>query len=77
MLKPPGTKHLKLISDEPLSNFGFKFKLRRYTLASSSIKDVGVESGRVIRTATLIIVLFTVGSGRYCSCSPPHRTTRE
>jgi len=30
-LKPPGTKRLKLQYDEPLSNFAFKFKLRRYT----------------------------------------------
>ena len=30
-LKPPGIKRLKLKSDEPLSVFGFKFNLRRYT----------------------------------------------
>jgi len=30
-LKPPGTKILKLKHDEPLSNFAFNFKLRRYT----------------------------------------------
>jgi hypothetical protein len=30
MLKVSGTKHLKLICDEPLSKFAFKFKLRRY-----------------------------------------------
>jgi hypothetical protein len=34
MLKPPGTKRLKLEYDGLLSNFGFKFSLRRY------IKDV-------------------------------------
>jgi hypothetical protein len=28
--KLPGTKRLKLKRDEPLSNFAFKFKLRRY-----------------------------------------------
>ena len=32
-LKAPGTERLKLKSDEPLSNFAFKFNLRRYTLA--------------------------------------------
>jgi hypothetical protein len=32
-LKPPGTKHLKLKCDEPLSNFAFKFNLRRHILA--------------------------------------------
>ena len=30
-LKAPGTKRLKLKSDELLSNFAFKFNLRRYT----------------------------------------------
>jgi len=30
-LKAPGTKRLKLKHDEPLSNFAFKFNLRRYT----------------------------------------------
>ena len=29
-LKPPGTKRLKLEYDGLLSNFGFKFSLRRY-----------------------------------------------
>jgi len=30
-LKPPGTKRLKLAYDGLLSNFAFKFNLRRYT----------------------------------------------
>ena len=30
MLKPPGTKHLKLKCDGLLSSFAFKFNLRRY-----------------------------------------------
>ena len=30
-LKAPGTQHLKLKCDEPLSNFGFNFNLRSYT----------------------------------------------
>jgi len=30
MLKPPGTKRLKLKYDELLSNVAFKFNLRRY-----------------------------------------------
>ena len=29
-LKAPGTKRLKLKYDEPVSNFAFKFNLRRY-----------------------------------------------
>jgi hypothetical protein len=28
----PGTKRLKLACDEPLSNFAFKFSLRRYSM---------------------------------------------
>jgi hypothetical protein len=31
ILKAPGTKCLTLKYDEPLSNFGFRFNLRRYT----------------------------------------------
>jgi len=31
MLKPPGTKRLKLNHNKVLSNFAFKFNLRRYT----------------------------------------------
>jgi hypothetical protein len=34
-LKAPGTKRLKLKCDDLLLNFGFKFKLRRYTLATT------------------------------------------
>jgi hypothetical protein len=32
MLKPPGTKHLKLNCYITLSSFAFKFNLRRYSL---------------------------------------------
>ena len=31
-LKAPGTKRLNLKNDEPLSNFGFKFNLRPYSM---------------------------------------------
>jgi len=34
VLKAHGTKRLKLKYDGPLSNFGFKFNLRRYTGAA-------------------------------------------
>jgi hypothetical protein len=33
-LKAPETKRLKLKYDDPLSNFGFKFNLRRYLMAT-------------------------------------------
>jgi len=32
VLKPPGTKRLKLKHDEPLSNFAFNFNVQRYTV---------------------------------------------
>jgi hypothetical protein len=37
-LKALGTKRLKLKCDEPLSNFAFKFNLRRYTLEGTSVQ---------------------------------------
>jgi hypothetical protein len=33
-LKLPGSKHLKLKYDKPLSNFAFTFNLRRYSMAT-------------------------------------------
>jgi hypothetical protein len=38
-LKPPGTKRLKLEYDGLLSNFGFKFNLRRYTVDTVWLHD--------------------------------------
>jgi len=38
-LKAPGTKRLKLKHDGPLSNFAFKFNLRRY----SKVDEQGFE----------------------------------
>jgi len=40
MLKAPGIKLLKLKYDKPLSNFAFKFNLRRYSEASVSLSQV-------------------------------------
>jgi hypothetical protein len=40
-LKAPGNKLLRLKYDKPLSNFAFKFNLRRY------IKDLDVGSNRL------------------------------
>ena len=36
-LKAPGIKRLKLKYDEPLSNFAFKFNLRRYSAAAGAL----------------------------------------
>jgi hypothetical protein len=43
MLKPPGIKRLKLESDEPLSTFGFKIDLRRYTTAQALELAAGLK----------------------------------
>ena len=37
-LKPPGTERLKLDHEELLSNFGFKFNLRRYTTVRTDME---------------------------------------
>jgi len=37
-LKPPGTESLKLKCDDLLSNFAFKFNMRRYIKASPTPK---------------------------------------
>jgi len=39
MLKPPGTKHLKLKCDELLSSFAFKFNLRRCTVVCNTPEE--------------------------------------
>jgi hypothetical protein len=39
-LKPPGAKRLKLKCDIPLSNFGFKFNLRRYSMGAAKTRII-------------------------------------
>ena len=51
-LKPPGTKPLILKCDGLLSNFGFKFKLRRYTPACPPTRSTSAPSSTSARTAT-------------------------
>ena len=49
MLKPPGTKHLKLKCDELLSRFAFKFILCRYTtdlFPRDKVSDADLKVGR-------------------------------
>ena len=48
-LKAPGTKRLKLKYDGPLSNFAFKFKLRRYIMAESTLEWLCDCSRTVVR----------------------------
>ena len=51
-LKAPGTKRLKLECDKPLSNFAFKFNLRRYTKISPHKPLIKVRSW-IIRCLTI------------------------
>ena len=48
-LKLPGTKRLKLKCDTPLSDFAFRFQLRRYTLAG--LADPKKEEARLGKQA--------------------------
>jgi len=41
ILKPPGTKRLKLKYDKLLSNVAFNFNLRRYTVAQKEARETG------------------------------------
>jgi hypothetical protein len=49
-LTAPGTKRLKLECDEPLSNFAFNFKLRRYTTGFDRWKKIYGETDDVNKT---------------------------
>jgi len=55
MLKPPGTKHLKLKCDILLSTFAFKSNLRRYT---------AVHDMLVMAFGLLLVGIFTWQGGR-------------
>jgi hypothetical protein len=46
-LKAPGTKRLKLDYDEPLSEFAFKFNLRRYNTVVHVHPSLGLAAGGV------------------------------
>jgi hypothetical protein len=50
-LKPPGIKRLYSRYDELLSNFAFKFNLRRYTLVQIMDKD----DAAVVEGATMVL----------------------
>jgi hypothetical protein len=51
VLKPPGTKGLNAKHDKLLSNFGFNFNLRRYTMGA-------VVAGPNTDTRRLLFALF-------------------
>ena len=52
--KAPGTEHLKLKCDEPLSNFAFNFNLRRYMKANGkcalTVTAPGFKAGAYTRS---------------------------
>jgi len=75
-LKAPGTKRLELIYDGPLSNFAFKFNLRRYTTELFPVDGetcwfaaeqfmTGHTAGGVLRTSTRPTVNIEPGP-RFC-----------
>ena len=69
VLKAPGTKRLKLKCDESLSNFAFKFNLRRYN-AGPLVGDIVMwATGRVPNTDRPDLGLTDVGRGLHSSTS--------
>jgi len=59
-------QRLKLICDEPLSNFAFNFNLRRYSVAALRIDLAHVNTRTVLLTER-------VGASQQCSPRhPPH-----
>jgi hypothetical protein len=62
-LKAPGTKRLKLKYDEPLSNFAFKFNLRRYIKVMD--ESFGIVKGIMTTTHS-----YTGGARRHCAPHP-------
>jgi len=62
MLKPPGTKRLKLKYDESPSNFAFKFNLRRY----NQVTPRAMAKGRFVEIPALR------GSGQGLTLLPYH-----
>jgi hypothetical protein len=63
-LKAPGTKRLKLNYDELLSNFAFKFNLRRYDVGGAQVPAAAHDP----RAAAQGGLLRTSMAGAY---SPP------
>ena len=66
-LKLPGTKRLKLNWDEPLSNFAFKFNLRRHTTAALVRLRLGVTADRLRAVPVGRSFTVDVGPARHYS----------
>jgi hypothetical protein len=66
-LKAPGIKRLKLICNDPLSNFAFKFNLRHYTMALAIQSKMSEVLGRGSHSSTfrLNVSAFCGSGGRF------------
>ena len=69
-LKPPGTKHLKLKCDILLSDFAFKFNLRRYSKVTFRLLNKkwgaiygGAKAGRCMLTVSKPVLKFESAYG--------------
>ena len=63
VLKAPGTEHLILKYDQPLSNFAFKFNMRRY-MEGDTQKDVDAAADMIER---LLVPVDEAGPARHPS----------
>jgi len=63
ILKPPGTKRLKLTCDGPLSFFAFKFILRRYNAAPRP-RLLRLPQGRAVQVDPIKPTLIAPGTKR-------------
>jgi hypothetical protein len=73
-VKPPGTKRLILYCDKAVSNFGFKFNLRRYTKTRSKValcpgNTLGLGKDGIGQGLTLI--LFSAQSESFLTQNTP------
>jgi len=70
-LKAPGTGRLKLMYENLLSNFAFKFNLRRYISALRFLtSSMGVGVDFVIGTTKIVSAISLVGRCRLTVSNP-------
>ena len=64
-LKAPGTKRLKLHTDEPLSNLAFKCNLRRYIVGDDGTVMLTLSDGSVLAASAGGAVAYAPAAGAY------------